>query len=145
MENLGVELSAAPFEAQEDMEINEQNINHEFIEELGTKNFSRRSFHKWERIMHSHGACVQEIWQLRNTKIPKVIDMVVYPNTTEDVELLVKLACKYNVVLVPYGGGTNVTKALVMDPSETRMIVSVDMGRMNQVKWVNKEDNMACI
>ena len=25
------------------------------------------------------------------------------------------------------------------------MIVSVDMGRMNQIRWVDKENNMACI
>ena len=71
--------------------------------------------------------------------------MVVYPNCTEDVELIVKLAMKHNVVLVPYGGGTNVTKSLMLEQAETRMVVSVDMGRMNQVKWVNKDDNMACI
>ena len=38
------------------------NINHAFLEELGTQKFSRRSFMKWERIMHSHGACLQEVW-----------------------------------------------------------------------------------
>ena len=25
------------------------------------------------------------------------------------------------------------------------MIVSVDMGRMNKVKWVDKENNLACV
>ena len=49
------------------------------------------------------------------------------------------------MVLVAFGGGTNVTKALKLSPQETRMIVSVDMGRMNQVKWVDKENNMALI
>ena len=71
--------------------------------------------------------------------------MVFYPNSTEQVERLVKLACKHNVVLVPYGGGTNVTKSLQLNQAETRMIVSVDLGRMNQIKWVDKENNMACI
>lgn len=41
------------------------------------------------------------------------------------------MAVKHNVVLIPYGGGTNVTKALQLDVKETRMIISVDMGRMN--------------
>ena len=48
-------------------------------------------------------------------------------------------------MLVPYGGGTNVTKSLKLNEGETRMIVSVDMGRMNQIRWVDKENNMACI
>ena len=48
-------------------------------------------------------------------------------------------------MLVPYGGGTNVTNALVLPDSEKRMIVSVDMARMNRVKWVEKVNMMACI
>jgi len=55
------------------------------------------------------------------------------------------LAVKHNIVLVPYGGGTNVTKSLQLSPEETRMIISVDMSRMNQIRWVDKENNMACI
>ena len=70
---------------------------------------------------------------------------MIYPNSTEDVQHLVAMAVKHNVVLVPYGGGTNVTKSLQLNPEETRMIVSVDMGRMNQIRWVDKENNMACI
>lgn len=69
---------------QEDMEVAPPNLNHAFLEELGETNFSRRSFRKWERIMHSHGACLQEVWQLRYTKIDKVADVVIYPNSTED-------------------------------------------------------------
>ena len=116
---------------QEDMEVAAPNINHAFLEELGLTQFSRRSFMKWERIMHSHGACLQEVWQLRYTKIDKVADCVLYPNSNEDCEALVKLAVKHNVVLVPYGGGTNVTKSLQLSTTENRMIVSVDMSRMN--------------
>jgi len=41
------------------------------------------------------------------------------------------MAVKHNVVLVPYGGGTNVTKSLQLNAKETRMIISVDMSRMN--------------
>jgi alkyldihydroxyacetonephosphate synthase len=55
------------------------------------------------------------------------------------------LAIKHNVVLVPYGGGTNVTKSLQLSEKETRMIASVDCSRMSQIKWVDKENNMACI
>jgi alkyldihydroxyacetonephosphate synthase len=58
---------------------------------------------------------------------------------------LIKLANKHNVVLVPYGGGTNVTQSLMLEVSEKRMIVSVDMSRMNAIKWVDKENNLACV
>ena len=48
-------------------------------------------------------------------------------------------------MLVPFGGGTNVTKALTLPIEEKRMIVSVDMERMISILWVDKENNMACV
>jgi alkyldihydroxyacetonephosphate synthase len=62
------------------------------------------------------------------------------PNSHENVESLVTLANKHNVMLVPYGGGTNVTQSLMLPKDEKRMIVSVDMSRMNAIKWVDKEN-----
>lgn len=70
---------------------------------------------------------------------------MVYPFTSEQVEIIVKLANKHNVVVVPYGGGTNVTQSLMLPTTEKRMILSVDMSRMNAIKWVDKENNMACV
>jgi len=69
----------------------------------------------------------------------------VYPNSTEHCEQLVQLANKHDVVIVPYGGGTNVTQSLYLVKDEKRMIISVDMSRMNAIKWVDKENNMACV
>lgn len=70
----------------------------------------------------------------------KFVDMVLYPFTTEHCEKLTKLANKHNVVLVPFGGGTTVSQSLKLPANENRMIVSVDMTRMNQIKWVDKEN-----
>lgn len=49
------------------------------------------------------------------------------------------------MVLIPFGGGTNVTQSLMLTPDEKRTVVSVDMTRMNRVKWVDKNNMMACI
>ena len=46
---------------------------------------------------------------LRNSKLPRTVDYVIYITTHEQAELIIKLAKKYNVVLIPFGGGTNVT------------------------------------
>ena len=52
---------------------------------------------------------------------------------------------KHNVVLSPFGGGTNVTEALEYREEENRMIVSVDMGKMDKIKWVDKTNMMCCV
>lgn len=41
-------------------------------------------------------------------------------------------------MIVPYGGGTNVTLSLRMVADEKRMIVSLDMSRMIKIKWIDK-------
>ena len=46
------------------------------------------------------------------------------------VEQIIALAKKYNVAVVPFGGGTNVTCALELSLEETRMIVSLDTSQM---------------
>ena len=33
----------------------------------------------------------------------------------------------------------------MISPSEKRMVVSVDMTRMNKIKWVDTSNNLACI
>jgi len=60
-----------------------QNTNHEFLNALTEeKCFSRRSFEKWERIMHSHGATVREVFALRYGRFERYVDVVVYPIST---------------------------------------------------------------
>lgn len=97
--------------------------------------------------MHSHGASLREIYNLRYGRFEKYVDVVVYVESTEQTEKLVQLAHKYNVVLIPYGGGTNVTQALYLHQNvhEKRMIVSLDMSRMNKVLWIDKQNNLACV
>src|SRR5215203_4067581 len=44
------------------------------------------------------------------------------------------------VCLIPYGGGTNVSDALQVPKAETRMVVSLDMRRMNAIEWIDAEN-----
>ncbi len=99
--------------------------------------------------MHSHGASLREVFALRFGKFERYVDCVVYPGSTEDVTKIVELADKYNVVLIPYGGGTNVTQALWLKKGDEyqgdRMIVSLDMSRMERILWVDKDNMIACV
>lgn len=72
---------------QADMEIHAPHFNHAFLEELGENNFDRRSFLKWERIQHSHGATLEEIHLLRHGVFQRCVDVVIYPSSHEQVEV----------------------------------------------------------
>ena len=129
---------------QEEIPVQDPNLNEDFIREIKDK-VDEVNTEKICRLMHSHGHTMQEIYALRYGQFDRVVDCVVYINSHEQAETVVKAAVKHNVVLIPYGGGTNVTQALLCNKEEKRMIVSVDVQRMNRVKWVDKTNMTACI
>ena len=99
--------------------------------------------------MHSHGASLREIFNLKFGRFVRYVDLVIYPKTNEQVESIISISNTHKVVLIPYGGGTNVTQALYLNDYDKcqngRMIVSLDMSRMNQIVWIDKENMMACV
>ncbi len=97
------------------------------------------------RLRHGHGHTVSEINAVRSDGLPRVPDYVVYPSTEEEVIGIVKEAGPAGVVLMPYGGGTNVTEALRCLPYEERPIVSVDMSRLDAIEWIDPVNRMAKI
>ena len=99
-----------------------------------------------ERLVHSHGqTTVDEVYQVLYNQIDRVTDLVFYPESDKDVVTLIDLAIKHNVCLVPFGGGTSVSCALKLPANETRMIIVVDMRRMNKILWLDRDNHLACI
>ncbi len=97
------------------------------------------------RLRHGHGHTQQEIYAIKHAQLARVPDLVVYPSGAEQVEALVAAALEHGACLIPYGGGTNVTQALLCPADETRLIASVDLSRMNRIRWIDPENRMACI
>ena len=66
-------------------------------------------------------------------------DLVVFPKSHDDVVTLVNLANEHNVVIIPFGGGTSVSQALMCLAHEVRMIVSLDTSQMNKILWIDEK------
>jgi alkyldihydroxyacetonephosphate synthase len=98
-----------------------------------------------QRLRHGHGHTQEEMYALKYGGIDRVPDLVVYPSDHDQVVALVRAAERHRVSLIPYGGGTNVTCALRCISDEARLIVSVDMQRMNRVLWIDPVNCMAHI
>ncbi|TMA36020.1 MAG: FAD-binding oxidoreductase [Deltaproteobacteria bacterium] len=97
------------------------------------------------RLRHGHGHTQEEMWAIKYGSLARVPDLVVRPESHEQVRAIAALAARHRVCLIPYGGGTNVTEALRCPSDEPRSIVSVDMRRMNRVRWIDPENRTACI
>lgn len=97
------------------------------------------------RICHAVGKNYRDLWRARNGLFDKVPDMVLFPQSHDDVVHIVKLAAQHGVVIIPFGGGTNVVGGVEPNPfdPQNRMVVSIDMRRMNRMLSLNKESSMA--
>jgi alkyldihydroxyacetonephosphate synthase len=97
------------------------------------------------RTRHGHGHTVEEIYAANYGEFERVPDLVLYPHTEDAVDAIVDAAARHDVCLVPYGGGTNVSDALRCPAEEDRMIVAVDLARLNRILWIDPVNLMARI
>lgn len=96
------------------------------------------------RLRHGHGHHLEEIYQLLFGELGRVPDVVVYPESSDEIAQILEIAQRHRAQLIPYGGGTCVSMALNCIPS-ARVIVSVDLARMNRILWLDPESQTACI
>ncbi|HHZ91087.1 TPA: FAD-binding oxidoreductase [Candidatus Poribacteria bacterium] len=132
----------------QDHNIPQPNIKAHFLKAIETQfKPDQSSMDEKDRLVHSHGQLsVDEIYRiLYGSSLERVVDLVFFPQSEEDIKGVIELANEHNVCLIPYGGGTNVSGALAIPAEEERMVVSVDMQRMNRLIWIDEENFQACI
>ncbi|KAK6485045.1 alkyldihydroxyacetonephosphate synthase [Huso huso] len=93
-----------------------------------------------DRIFRAHGHCLHEVFALREGKFERVPDLVVWPNCHKEVEKIVELACKHNICVMPFGGGTSVSNAVECPSDEKRTILSLDTSQMNRILWIDEKN-----
>ena len=98
------------------------------------------------RLRNGHGQTQGEMYAINyKNGISRIPDLIFYPKNEQDIIDIVAIAKTQNLVLIPKGGGTNVTEALKCPENELRCIVSVDMKLMNKILWVDVINRTACV
>jgi alkyldihydroxyacetonephosphate synthase len=99
------------------------------------------------RLTHSHGQLsVREIDRvLYGAGLARIVDAVIEPASEDEVQAIVDASIAHGACLVPYGGGTNVSGALICPDNETRTIVSMDMRRMRRVLSIDLANGCALV
>lgn len=96
------------------------------------------------RLCHIAGKNYRDLWRIRKGMVERAPDAVVLPNHHEDCVKLMRAAHEHDVILIPFGGGTNVTGGVEANPFESkRMIVSVDLRRMSRLLRLDPESRVA--
>ncbi|MFW6598997.1 FAD-binding oxidoreductase [Propionibacteriaceae bacterium Y2011] len=98
-----------------------------------------------DRVVHTYGKSLRDLLRIRRNILPRIPDVVVYPADEEQVRKIVDATMAADAVLIPFGGGSNISGSLEPRPDETRQIVSLDMGRMNRVVELDEESGLARI
>jgi alkyldihydroxyacetonephosphate synthase len=98
-----------------------------------------------DRIVHTYGKSATDLLRIRAGDIPRVPDVVVYPGNEAEVQHIVDHAVAADAVIIPYGGGTSFSGSVRAPEGETRPVISVDLGRMNQLIDIDEESGLARI
>ncbi len=114
----------------------------ELAEVVGTENVVQDDL---DRIVHTYGKALRDLLRIRAGDIPRVPDVVIYPGNEAEVQLIVDHAVAADAVIIPYGGGSNISGSLHAPEDETRPVISLDLGRMNQVIDIDQESGLARI
>lgn len=97
-----------------------------------------------DRLIRSHGQALHDIHTLRTGQFKRIPDVVVFPTSHDQVVQVVNAANEFNVVVIPYGGGTSVSGASTCPENEDRPIAVLDTSQMNRMLWIDRENLYAC-
>jgi alkyldihydroxyacetonephosphate synthase len=97
------------------------------------------------RVIHTYGKSLRDLVRIRSNAIERSPDVVVYPADEAQVLAVVDAAVAANAVIIPFGGGSNIGGSLEPIPSETRPIISLDLGRMREVLDIDTDSGLARI
>ena len=95
--------------------------------------------------MHGRGKSLTDLIRQRRGDLGRMPDVVVRPADEDEVAAVVGAALEENAVVIPFGGGSSISGSLQAEPGETRPVISIDMGRLNRVLWVDATSQLACV
>lgn len=101
---------------------------------VGEQNVSTTDY---DRLSVAYGFTAYDILRLRHKRVDSVPDVVLYPETTEQVEQIVAYSTEHHIPLYVYGGGSSVTRGV----EPVKGGISLDMRRnFNKVISFNEID-----
>jgi alkyldihydroxyacetonephosphate synthase len=97
---------------------------------------------RYERVIHAYGKSFRDLFRLRRGSAEGAPDLVVYAECESDVVATLRAAAHHDVMVIPFGGGSNISGCLERMENE-RVVVSLDMRRMRRVLEVDAESYTA--
>ncbi|GAA4287025.1 FAD-binding oxidoreductase [Georgenia daeguensis] len=148
MDKVGIDLSApgTPPPAFEELDVPASRLGEELAATLGSAVGAEHVVTEdLDRVVHTYGKGLADLVRVRAGDLPRVPDVVVYPADEDEVRKVVDAVVAADGVLIPFGGGSNISGSLTPPPAEERTVVSLDLGRLNRVLEVDEAAGLARI
>ncbi|CAD6197581.1 unnamed protein product [Caenorhabditis auriculariae] len=140
---LGIDLNhTTPAQKLSEVPIDAPVENDDIIEYLTEKKIAFSNAPRM-RLIRSHGHTVHELMNLREGKVPRLPDLVVWPKSEAEITTIIEGAMSNSCVIIPIGGGTSVSNALDCPDTEKRFVISLDMALMDKILWIDRQ-NLTC-
>jgi alkyldihydroxyacetonephosphate synthase len=99
-----------------------------------------------ERLIHSVGKSFADLAGVALRVVPRITDMVAFPETEEDVKNLLDWASHENAAVIPFGGGSSVCGGVSADVDESyNAVLTINLRNLNQVLQVDEVSRSALI
>ncbi|WP_166350165.1 FAD-binding oxidoreductase [Phytoactinopolyspora limicola] len=145
---IGLDVSAPPAPPQsfESLDVPPSRL-HDSLREQLTDIVGAEHVHvdDMRRVVHTYGKSIRDLLRVRSGAIERCPDVVVYPADEAQVRALVRAAVDADAVLIPFGGGTNISGSLEPATDEQRVVISLDLGRLDQLLDVDDASGLARI
>jgi alkyldihydroxyacetonephosphate synthase len=129
-----------------DLDVPEPSLSDELLGALrGVVGDAAVSVDALDRVVHARGKSLRDLVRHRAGELGRIPDVVVRPGDEAEVAALLAVALDADAVLIPFGGGTNISGSLEVPPDETRSVVSLDLSRLDQVLEIDETSRLARI
>jgi alkyldihydroxyacetonephosphate synthase len=117
----------------ESVELPEFRVDERFLDKLHSfLSPTQITDHLKERVIHAYGKGFRDLFRLRRGLATGAPDLVVYPQSERDVVLTLRAAAECDVIVMPFGGGSNISGCLERMDSK-RISISLDLQRLRRV------------
>jgi alkyldihydroxyacetonephosphate synthase len=145
---VGLDLSvpAVPPAAFSDLTLPSTTIDDDFLGRLAAIVGADNAITENEsRLIHTYGKSIRDLIRIRASDLPRMPDVVLYPADEGQVAQIVELAVAQNAVVIPFGGGSNIAGSLTPNEGEARVVISLDLGLLNDVVSIDEGSGLARI
>jgi alkyldihydroxyacetonephosphate synthase len=96
-----------------------------------------------DRLRHARGQSLPDWVALHSGQLGPIPEAVAYPKTDEDVRQLLEFSDHYQLIVIPYGGGTSVVGHINLLPGSPPAL-SMDMSGMSRLLSLDETSHLAC-